>query len=279
MTKATWSHYRARDFSSLPYIAFQRSPGNKEAIIMIHGITAELDHHKKFASFCKRKADVFLPLLRGYDQKGKRGDIDYLGQYDDDLSDFIHFIRKQGYGRIVLAGHSMGCANILRLMDLHPDIAEEYLFIAPFFHPTLPVYHDDATEQGKPETDVDYVIHDKKMIALVALHKMNIHRFDDAHVAEIPDEFHYSNRLKLSFRLLLSRFPENIVNDLFSGMEDRVSIFIGDEDEVIVHPLLKNWVKETWGLDVLLIPGVDHNHILHHSDLHRVIAGRHAEEL
>jgi non-heme chloroperoxidase len=110
----------------------------KYAIILIHGITAELSHHKKFAQALKVEADVFLPILRGYDQLNKRGDLTYIGHYDNDLFDFIHHIKKMGYKKMILAGHSMGCANILRLLNQNRNIADQFVsFLLFFIHPFL----------------------------------------------------------------------------------------------------------------------------------------------
>ncbi|WP_164908436.1 alpha/beta fold hydrolase [Halobacillus litoralis] len=270
MIQTMWSKFTARDFSTQQYVNFTHRSSADEAIIIVHGITAELDHQREFASSCTRNADVFLPILRGYVQN--RGDIGYIGQFDDDLFDFIHFIEAKGYEKITLIGHSMGCANILRLIRKNPLLADEYIFVAPFFHPRLPVYHEDATEQPEPRTDVDYTVYDKKVFFLMILHKMNIHRFNQHTVAEIPDEFHHSGRLHLSFRLLVSRFLEHIPSTIFEGIENRISIYVGEKDEIIQHEQLRDWVKEKWGHEVQFIKGTDHNHILHHPDLHEAIS-------
>ncbi|MBN9652995.1 alpha/beta hydrolase [Halobacillus sp. GSS1] len=274
MTDIKWSSYMTRDFTRLQYTVLKERPSSKEAIIMVHGITAEYHHHEAFADQCLREADIYFPVLRGYDQSPRRGDLEYIGQYDDDIFDFIHFIEKKGYEKVTLAGHSMGCANLLRLIKKNNSAASEYLFIAPFFHPTLPVYHDDATEQSTDRTDVDYTVFDKKVMLLMTLYKMNIHRFNKRTVAEIPDEFNKSEKLTLSFRLLISRFLEKIPSHLLTDIKDRVSIYVGSEDEVLLHDKFKRYVKEQWNVEVDIIQGVDHNHILHHPQLHKMWAGK-----
>ncbi|GEN53998.1 alpha/beta hydrolase [Halobacillus faecis] len=269
MTAVKWSSYIARDFTRLQYAVLKERASAKEAIIIIHGITAEFHHHEGFADECTRDADIYFPVLRGYDQSLKRGDIDYIGQYDDDLFDFLHFIEKKGYEKVTLVGHSMGCANLLRLIQKNKTAASEYLFIAPFFHPTLPVYHEDATEQSSDRTDVDYTVFDKRVMLLMTLYKMNIHRFNNRTVAEIPDEFNKSEKLTLSFRLLASRFLEKIPPELLNDVKDRISIYVGSKDEVLLHEEFKRYAKEQWNVPVCIIQGTDHNHILHHPQLHK----------
>ncbi|KHE66830.1 alpha/beta fold hydrolase [Halobacillus sp. BBL2006] len=269
MVETTWRTYHARDFTRLQYVFHESRKGQgKYAIILIHGITAELSHQEKFAQAIKVEADVFLPILRGYDQLNKRGDLTYIGHYDNDLFDFIHHIKKMGYEKIILAGHSMGCANILRLLSQNRNIADQFVFISPFFHPTLPVYRDDATEQFKPETDVDYTVYQKKIILLMTLYKMNIHRFSHKTVAIIPDEFDDSGILQLSFRLMASRFLEKIPSDLFEGIENQVFTFVGGKDEVVVAEQLESWYREKFDLELNIIEETDHNHILHDSNFH-----------
>ncbi|WP_232324763.1 alpha/beta hydrolase [Halobacillus mangrovi] len=136
MVQTTWNTYVARDFTKLQYV--RHEPIDKRsnvAVILIHGITAELSHQEKFADALKIEGDVFLPILRGYDQMSKRGDLDYMGHYDDDLFDFIHFVKKKGYEKLIVIGHSMGCANILRLLNKNKNIADRIVFVSPFFSP------------------------------------------------------------------------------------------------------------------------------------------------
>ncbi|RWZ60900.1 alpha/beta hydrolase [Halobacillus fulvus] len=269
MYKEEWKTYRARDFSQLQFAHYQKEPQQTTALILLHGITAELEHHRKLAHALQIKADVFLPILRGYDQLNQRGDLDYIGQYDDDLFDFLHFVKRKGYERVILAGHSMGCANLLRIIDLNPEAADYYLFLSPFFHPALPVYREESTDQFKPETDVDYTVHEKKAGLLMTLYKMNIHRFSHKTVAEIPDEFDATGRLELSFRLLASRFLEKITKDVFEKVEGRTKTYVGDQDEVVDPEKLKDWFYDYCGQKLEVIEGTDHNHILHHEELHR----------
>ncbi|WP_241657120.1 alpha/beta hydrolase [Halobacillus salinus] len=273
MGQEHWLTYRGRDFAKLQYAYFEHSKGKqKTAFIMIHGITAELEHHKEMVDALQVNADLFLPILRGYDRLNKRGDLDYFAQYDDDLLDFIHYVEKLGYDRIVLAGHSMGCANILRLLKNNPEVVDRILFISPFFHPTLPVYRDDATEQFKPETDVHYTVYSKKAGLLMTLYKLNIPHFSHKTVAEIPDEFDAQGVLSLSFRLLASRFLEKLPPDLFEGYSDRIKTLVGADDEVVDAEALASWYKDSFDLEVEIIPDTDHNRILHDEEAHRSIA-------
>ncbi|MFG6148767.1 alpha/beta hydrolase [Halobacillus sp. B23F22_1] len=267
--KAEWKHYTARDFSSLPYVHFKNETlTNNRAFIMIHGVTAEVDHHEEMAVTYQAGGDTFLPILRGYDNHPK-GDLDYIGQYDDDLFDFIHFVRKQGFTEIILAGHSMGCANLLRLIHKNIHAADSYVFFAPYFHPRLPVYQDDANDQFKPGTHVGYKVYSKKAALLNVLQKTGINWWNNRTVAIIPDEFNREADVHLTFRLLISRFLEPLSND---KMPEKMITFVGADDEVIVPSNLQDWHEKMFKQKVMIIPEEDHNHLLHSKIVHQQLA-------
>lgn len=273
MTQESWLTYRGRDFAKLQYAYFEQGNRRQEtAFIMIHGITAELEHHIEMFDALQLEADLFLPILRGYDHLNKRGDLEHFGQYDQDLLDFIHHVEKLEYQRIVLAGHSMGCATILRLVNEYPHIADYYVFLSPFFHPTLPVYREKRTEQFKSDTDVDYTVYSKKAILLMTLYKMNIPYFSYQTVAKIPDEFEKEGVLKLSFRLLASRFLEALPDHLFDQIRGRATTYVGSHDEVVNSKSFAKWYKETVDQHIEIIENTDHNRILHDERTHRSIA-------
>lgn len=272
MVQTSWNTYVARDFSHLQYALHENSTRPDTAIILVHGITSELTHQEKFAESLQFEADVYLPILRGYDERNERGDLSYVGQYDDDLFDFIHYIKKKGYQKIILVGHSMGCANILRLLDKSKNLADHYYFLSPFFHPSLPVYKEDANNQYKPQTDIDYKVYNKRAMLLMTLHKLKIQQFSNRTVAIIPDEVHGNGQLELSFRLMASRFLEKIPSGIFNGMKQKVHTFVGTNDEVILPFELKNWYEKKFNLHLEVIEDTDHNRILHHEDVHKWLA-------
>jgi pimeloyl-ACP methyl ester carboxylesterase len=59
---------------------------------------------------------AYAPDIRGQGLSGRRGDIDYIGQQEDDLADLIALIRKRfPNAKLVLAGHSSGGGFALRV--------------------------------------------------------------------------------------------------------------------------------------------------------------------
>ena len=91
-------------------------------------------------------AQVATPDLRGHGVRPiKRGDIDYIGQLDDDLDDFVQFcITTYRPENIFIAGHSSGGGLALRLMGNDKrHQADGYVLLAPY------LAHDAPTTNTK----------------------------------------------------------------------------------------------------------------------------------
>ena len=53
-------------------------------------------------------ADVLVPDLRGHGKNpDRRGDVDYIGQFEDDIADLIAAKRKNGQ-KVIMLGHVKG---------------------------------------------------------------------------------------------------------------------------------------------------------------------------
>jgi len=88
------SRYTARDGTPLAYRAY---PGGGEQVaVLVHGTATESSVMNALAKTLQAAgATVYAPDLRGHGGSGRRGDIDYIGQLDDDLADLIAAIRPE----------------------------------------------------------------------------------------------------------------------------------------------------------------------------------------
>jgi len=125
---------------------------------------------------------VYAPDLRGHGSSGKRGDIDYIGQFDDDLVDLIATIRPEhANAALTLIGFSGGGAFTIRIAGgPHGDLFNRYIVIAPAIVYPSPLARPNAGGWATP-----YV---PRIVGLIVLNKMGIHWFDglDAIVFAIP---------------------------------------------------------------------------------------------
>jgi alpha-beta hydrolase superfamily lysophospholipase len=83
-------------------------------------------------------AEVIAIDLRGHGSSaGRPGDVDYIGQYEDDLGEVIREVRAtRPGGRVILAGHSMGGGIALRYAvrasERRVPPVDGYLLFAPY---------------------------------------------------------------------------------------------------------------------------------------------------
>ena len=80
--------FQARDGASLQYYAYPAGPD--QVAVLVHGSAGPGTTMHALAE-ALRAADVTTYVLdiRGHGGSGRRGDIDYVGQIDDDLADFV----------------------------------------------------------------------------------------------------------------------------------------------------------------------------------------------
>jgi pimeloyl-ACP methyl ester carboxylesterase len=95
---------------------------------------------RRFTTLNAAGTTVYKPDLRGHGGSGKRGDIDYIGQLDDDIVDLIATIRAEHVNAaLTLIGFSAGGAFTIRIAGgPHGDLFNRYIVIDPAWRE---VYH------------------------------------------------------------------------------------------------------------------------------------------
>lgn len=108
--------FRARDGDALAYRFYDAS--SERILIFVHGSSYHGGGYDELAMYVSAAgaAKVVLPNMRGHYFSGRRrGDVEYIGQYEDDIVDLIRELRHQGHkGPIILGGHSSGGGFVLR---------------------------------------------------------------------------------------------------------------------------------------------------------------------
>ena len=125
----------ARDGTPLAVRHYGQDPAI--AIVALHGMFTDGSCFHALATELVRRgrATVHVPDLRGHGASGGRpGDVDHVGQLDDDLADVLSSVRARHPGaKLVLLGHSSGGALALRHAGTRPDAGVEgYALLAPF---------------------------------------------------------------------------------------------------------------------------------------------------
>ncbi len=108
-------------------------------VVLIHGSGWNGLQFNRLAPVLQADFQVLVPDLRGHGASpGRRGDVDYIGQLEDDLADLIKARAGPGQ-KIVLAGHSSGGGLVVRFAGgKHGDLLDGAVLMAPFLKYNAP---------------------------------------------------------------------------------------------------------------------------------------------
>jgi alpha-beta hydrolase superfamily lysophospholipase len=140
------------DFSTLPAVErFQARDGTwlgfrhyapagqatGRGAIFIHGSSGSSGtvNHALTAALAAHGVETWALDIRGHGTSGTRGDIGYVGQLDDDLVDFVAFLRKTAPDLpLTLIGHSAGGGFALRVAatPITQDLFVRTVLLAPY---------------------------------------------------------------------------------------------------------------------------------------------------
>lgn len=104
-------------------------------LILVHGSGWHGQQFDAMALDLSQAHDVVVPDLRGHGvAPGRRGDIDYIDQFEDDLADLIEATAKPEQ-KVVLGGHSSGGGLVVRFAGgAHGGLLDGAVLMAPFLH-------------------------------------------------------------------------------------------------------------------------------------------------
>ncbi|MBU2968655.1 lysophospholipase [Pseudoalteromonas sp. C2R02] len=125
--------YLARDGALLAYDKFLITNA-KATVIFLHGSTYNSRRYANIAKVLNQQSyAACLINWRGHGgSEGRLGTVDYIGQLEDDLADFIAHYQQVCDQPLILAGHSAGAVICLRYIDKYGcNNIDGVSFIAP----------------------------------------------------------------------------------------------------------------------------------------------------
>ena len=223
-------------------------------VLFVHGVAGESSGHNQTAGMIRAAGPVdFIALdLRGHGESGGRlWDIDYIGQYEDDLAD-----------RIILAGHSMGGGIALRYALL-PDApkVDAYLLFAPNLGINSLTTRTESTEDAGPDVEPLLMINIPRLIGLSMLTTVGITGFNGlpTMIFNLPPEFPARG---YSFRAMATTGPDDHALAL-AAVSVPLLVLAGSDDEAFHGEQYEPVVTAHSDGEVVLVDGETHNSILH----------------
>ena len=249
--------YPARDGEQLAYRIYESTA--ERILIFIHGSSYHGGGYHALASAISLggAAKVILPNLRGHYMSGqRRGDVDYIGQYEDDLDDLIKFLRSQNLtGPITLGGHSSGGGLAIRFAGgAHARDVSSYLLMAPIIPQSAAIRGGTAGGWA--------TLHWKRLYGLLALNAIGIHGFDGLPIVAFnkPAKFwDGTETLSYSYRLNVSYHPRYKYDDDIRALGDQTLVLVGANDEAVDAEALRTlFSADAPKAQMKIMPGISH---------------------
>ncbi len=227
-------------------------------LILIHGSGWNGLQFSGLAPHLQAKGEVLVPDLRGHGAApGRRGDVAYIGQLEDDLADLIDARARPGQA-MVLIGHSSGGGLVVRFAGgPHGDRLTGAILLAPFLKYNAPTTRPNSGDWARPLL--------RRIIGLSMLNSFGITALNHLTAIEfnMPDAvlngpLGHLATTAYSFRMNQSFAPRRRYLDDVAALP-RFLLVAGGADEAFVaegyEPLMAP--RNPRG-DYLVVPGVGH---------------------
>jgi len=247
--------FKARDGTKLAYRHYPAD--SNKIVIMLHGSGWHSRYFLPLAEFISSEglAQVYTPDLRGHGPTPeRRGDVDYIGQFEDDLADLIAIIQKDNpKAMLIVGGHSSGGGLAIRFAgSQYGHKANAYLLLAPFLKYNAPTTQSDSGGWAKPYTG--------RIIGLIMLNSIGIPWFNGLTVMEfnMPERARDGTETLLySYRLTTAYAPHDYEKDL-NAITQPLLVVAGTKDETMVYCQYEPVISQYTTVQVKLLQGVSH---------------------
>lgn len=261
------ARFVARDGTEL---GVRHYPGSRDGplVVVVHGSGWHGGSYTAIGDSLARDYgfEVLIPDLRGHGPNPqRRGDIDYIGQFEDDLADLI-----TGYGGadrpVYMVGHSSGGGLTIRFAGgEHGDMLEKAVLIAPFLKHDAPTARDDAA--GWSHVLV------RRLIGQSMLNAVGIHALDGLHMIQfrfpsvvLQGAQGHTATQSYSYRLNTSFAPRSDYLADVARLPDFLLV-AGRQDEAFHAEAYEPTLREATSRgQYLLIDGADHLGVLSQPD-------------
>lgn len=275
---APTDHYSTRAGDRLPLRRYPSAAPTDTVLILLHGSGW---HSLALAPLARTlsargAAHVLTPDLRGHGfAPTRRGDVDYLGQLEDDVADLVGLVERERPGaRIVLGGHSSGGGLVVRFAGgRHRGRVDGYVLMAPYLRHDAPTTRRRAGGWAWPAP--------RRIAGLAMLQAVGVRALGHLPVVRfaMPPEvmagpLGATATLSYSFRLNASYAPRPRYGRDLAAMRQPFALVAGGADASFVseryEPTLSRW---TTSGSYRVVPGVGHLEVLTSPEAADFLAG------
>jgi pimeloyl-ACP methyl ester carboxylesterase len=245
--------YAARDGTKLGYRVYDG--GGTQAVVLIHGSSDDgAGLHPLAKALRDAGASVYVPVLRGHGTFGRSGDIDHIGQLEDDLADFVAVLRPLHPGSsFSLIGFSSGGGFVLRAIGTADEkLFDRFIMISPALPPGSPTI--------RPDTGGWVSVAKPRIIVLALLNRLGVDWLNGLPIVAFATSPKAPNLTSAySFRLAVDFGAPRDYLAALGRSKKPAALLVGGSDELFFPdrfaPLLKPARPD---LPITIVPGIGH---------------------
>ncbi|HKI00711.1 MAG TPA: alpha/beta hydrolase [Thermoanaerobaculia bacterium] len=243
------------------YFPALSSGKSSTTVVLIHGVLSSSFPLNRTSGLLREaaSAEVVAIDLRGHGASGGvPGDVDYIGQYEDDVADVIAKIRAATPGgRIILAGHSMGGGIALRyaMRDGVPPV-DGYLLFAPHLGPKSPTNRWEKSETGEAFLQV----HIPRILGLALFNSVGFTGFNGLRTLffNLPKEMPLRS---YSYRAMTGSTPTDH-GPALKAVDKPLLVVVSSKDEAFKADQFEAAIRPYSTGEVVIVEGASHDGVL-----------------
>ena len=249
---------KMRDGADLAVRMYGDQGPDQPLIVLVHGSGWNGLQFNGLAQKLALEARVLVPDLRGHGANPeRRGDVDYIGQLEDDLADLITAQALAGQ-KVVLLGHSSGGGLVVRFAGgTHGGMIDRAVLLAPFLKYNAPSTRQDSGGWAHAMFRRIVGLSMLNTFGVTALNHLPIVQFNMPQ-AVMDGPYGHLATTQYSYRLNTSYAPRSAYEKDMAALPD-FTLIVGVEDEAFYadqyEPLM---VQSTGKGRYLLVEGVGH---------------------
>jgi pimeloyl-ACP methyl ester carboxylesterase len=225
--------YTARDGETLFFRRYASARPSDRLVVLVHGSGWHgMQFHRMAGEIAAQGlADVVVPDLRGHGPAPqRRGDIDHVGQFEEDLADLIDRTRGDAK-QVVLGGHSSGGGLVVRFAGgAYGQKADAFILLAPFLKHDAPTTRANSGGWAHPAV--------RRIVGLTMLNMVGIRLLDHLPViafamprAVLDGPYGATATTRYSHRLLIGFSPRPDCGADLAAIDRPLLVVAGTADE------------------------------------------------
>ena len=248
--------FQARDGVSLQYYAYPAGPA--KVAVLVHGTAGPgTSMHLLAESLRAGGVTTYVLDIRGHGGSGRRGDIDYIGQIDDDLADFVAQLGPVRRSETrTLVGFSGGAGFSIRFAGgPYGLLFDRYVFLSPILA---------ASPAWRPSAGGWVNISIPRVVTIVWLNRLGIHWFDGCPVisyAVSPGS--RETTPSYSFRLMMNFGAGRQYESYLKNIRRPAAVLVGDADEQVFADQFAPLMQRLGvNIPVTIVPNMKHHDMI-----------------